>query len=443
MKRITHKCIIIGLVLSLVLIFTLAVQGADKPVLRTLVFQGWARTPSLQKQVEEYEKLTGIKVEIEEVPFSQFHEKMIIDFASKAGTYDFIGTLTDWFSELVRGEYIIPIDDYIKNDPPEDWPNTFPQALLNLQSKDGKLYGFPTHDGPIMLYYRKDLFEDPKEKEAFKEKYGYELQPPKTWAQFLDMAIFFNRPDQNLNGTVIAAKQGGQQLAYDFYLMLWSFGGDIFDENWKPIFNSQAGVDGLQYYTDLRNKWGVTPKASTTYDETESGPIYLEGRAALMWHWSHIASWSEMEDRSKIIGKNGYTVFPVADPSIPHTTLDIHWFLAISSASKNQDEAYKLIKWLCNKENDKEAAFMGTVACRLSTFHDPEVLAKFPFYSGIEEALSGEAKTTPQIAEYAQVDDLIGIACSKVIAGEKTAKEALDEAAKQVEELMAKAGYYK
>ena len=162
-----------------------------------------------------------------------------------------------------------------------------------------------------------------------------------------------------------------------------------------------------------------------------------------MWHWSHIASWAEMEDRSKIIGKNGYTVFPVADPNIPHTTLDIHWFFAISSASKNQDETYELVKWLCNKENDKEAAFMGTVACRLSTFHDPDVLEKFPFYSGIEAALAGEAKTTPQIAEYAQVDDLIGIACSKVIAGEKTAKEALDEAAKQVEDLMAKAGYYK
>ena len=33
-----------------------------------------------------------------------------------------------------------------------------------------------------------------------------------------------------------------------------------FDENWKPIFNSQAGIDGLQYYADLRNKWGVTPR---------------------------------------------------------------------------------------------------------------------------------------------------------------------------------------
>jgi ABC-type glycerol-3-phosphate transport system substrate-binding protein len=52
-------------------------------------------------------------------------------------------------------------------------------------------------------------------------------------------------------------------------------------------------------------------------------------------------------------------------------------------------------------------------------------------------------KTTPQIAEYAQVDDIIGVACSKVIAGEMGAKQALDQAAKDVEDVMRKAGYYK
>ncbi|MCX6089500.1 MAG: extracellular solute-binding protein [Candidatus Atribacteria bacterium] len=443
MNTIHTKWYLLAVALCVFLAVSSMVMAQEKPVLRTIVFQGWARTPSLQKQVAEYEKLTGVKVEIEEVPFAQLHEKMILDFASQGGSYDFVAPLTDWFTELVRGKYIAPIDDFIKKDPPEEWPNAFPPALLKLQSKDGKLYGLPTHDGPIMLYYRKDLFDDSKEKEAFKKQYGYELVPPATWSQFLDMAKFFNRPDMNLNGTVTAAKQGGQQLAYDFFLMLWSYGGNIFDEKWHPIFNSQAGIDGLQFYVDLRNKWGVTPKASTTYDETENGPIYLDSRVALMWHWSHIAAWSEMEDRSKIIGKNGYTVFPVSDLKISHTTLDIYWFWAISSASKNQEEAYKLVKWLCNKKNDKEAAQMGTIACRLSTFKDPEILKQFPFYESIEKALAAETKTTPQIPEYAQVDDLIGIACSKVIAGEKTAKEALDEAAQQVEEIMKKAGYYK
>jgi multiple sugar transport system substrate-binding protein len=444
------KCfieVVLVFIIAAFIVFAFPMMGSAQAkgsiTLRTLVFQGWARVPALKQQIPEYEKLTGIKVEYEEVPFAQLHEKMILDFASKAGSYDFVAPLTDWVTELVRGKYLEPLDDYIKKDPPEDWPNAFPKGLLRFQTVNGKLYGFPCHDGPIMLYYRKDLFEDPKEKAAFKKKYGYELTPPETWKQFLDMAMFFNRPEKGLHGTVVAAKQGGQQLAYDFFLMLWSYGGDVFDAGMKPIFNSKAGINGLQYYVDLRNKWKVTPKASTTYDETENGPIYLNGNVALMWHWSHIAAWAEMPDRSKIIGKNGYTLFPVYDKNIPHTTLSIYWFFGVSSASKHKEEAYKLIKWLTNRENDKIAALNGTIACRLSTFHDPEILKQFPFYTNIEKSLEGEVKTTPQIPEYAQVDDIIGVACSKVIAGAMSAKDALDDAAKKVELLMRDAGYYK
>jgi multiple sugar transport system substrate-binding protein len=418
-------------------------KGGKQVVLRTVIFKGFSREPSLMEQAKKYEELTGVKVEVEVVPFGQLHEKMILDFTSKAGNYDFVLSLTDWVTEMVKGNFLVPLDDYLKKDPVEDWPNAYPKGLLDFQTINGKLYGLPCHDGPIMMYYRKDLFNDPTEKANFKAKYGYDLVPPQTWDQFLDQARFFNRPDQDMWGTVVAAKQGGQQLAYDFFLMLWSFGGDVFDSKYHPTFNSEAGVKGLQYYVDLRNKWQVTPKASTTYDETENGPIYLNGNVALMWHWSHIAAWAEMPDRSKILGKNGYTLFPVAQKGIKPTTLSIYWFFGLSNYSKHKAETYKLMKWLSSRENDKQASQMGTIGCRLSTYNDPEILAQFPFYKNIEAALTSAVKTTPQIAEYAQVDDIIGVACSKVIAGEMGAKQALDQAAKDVEEVMRKAGYYK
>lgn len=411
--------------------------------LRTLVFKGWAREPALQLQVPVYEKLTGVKIQIEEVPFGQLHEKMILDFASKSGNYDIVTPLTDWSPEMIRGEYLAPLDSYIAKDPPEDWPNAFPKALLEPQMANGKLYGLPCHDGPIMFYYRKDLFENPKEKADFKAKYNYDLAPAETWDQFLDQCKFFTRPDIGLTGTVLASKQGGQQLPYDFFIMLWSYGGQIFDASYHPTFNSQAGVDALQFYVDLRNKYNVTPKASTTYDETENGPIYLEGNAATMWHWSHIAVWAEMPDRSKIIGQNGIGLVPVAKKGIAHTTMLGYWYFAVSSASKNKDATYKAINWLTNKANDKLDAQNGTVGCRFSTYHDPDILKQFPFYPSIEKTLAAGTNTLPKVPEYAQIDDAIGVAVSKVLAGESTAKAALDDAAAKVDEMMKKAGYYK
>ena len=43
------------------------------------------------------------------------------------------------------------------------------------------------------LVYRRDLFDDPKEKAAFKGKYGYDLAAPATYDQLRDIAEFFTR----------------------------------------------------------------------------------------------------------------------------------------------------------------------------------------------------------------------------------------------------------
>jgi ABC-type glycerol-3-phosphate transport system substrate-binding protein len=74
-----------------------------------------------------------------------------------------------------------------------------------------------TIDGDVHTgTYRKDLFGDPAEKEAFKAKYGYDLAPPETWKQYYDIAEFFTRPDKNLWGTAEAFVRGGQQFWFFF-----------------------------------------------------------------------------------------------------------------------------------------------------------------------------------------------------------------------------------
>ena len=113
-----------------------------------------------------------------------------------------MAAITDFMPEFIGGGYLEPLDSLIENDPPEGWPDDFPDSLLRYQKDaDGKIYGLPWWDGPVMFYYRKDLFENPQEKENFQKEYGYELNPPMTWKEFLDIAQFFTR-DTDQDGTV-------------------------------------------------------------------------------------------------------------------------------------------------------------------------------------------------------------------------------------------------
>ena len=49
---------------------------------------------------------------------------------------------------------------------------------------EGEVYGFPFTALTMYLWYRKDLLEDPKEREGFKAKYGYDLKVPATWKEY-------------------------------------------------------------------------------------------------------------------------------------------------------------------------------------------------------------------------------------------------------------------
>lgn len=59
-----------------------------------------------------------------------------------------------------------------------------------------QIYGLPWKPDVMVYYYRKDWLEDDANKAAFKEKYGYDLAPAKTWEQYQDIAEFFTNKEE-------------------------------------------------------------------------------------------------------------------------------------------------------------------------------------------------------------------------------------------------------
>ena len=90
------------------------------------------------------------------------------------------------------------------------------------------------------MHYRLDLFEDADLQAAFETEYGYPLAPPATLDQMSDMAAFFVAQDVVANGTQFAGKE--EALAGRYYEILFANGGDYFDADLNPIFDSEAGI---------------------------------------------------------------------------------------------------------------------------------------------------------------------------------------------------------
>ena len=158
------------------------------------------------------EKTCG-KVNVVEFPWSELYPKIVTSLTCGEDTFDAV----DLRAGLGAGLHALSCRKCRQPcSQGADWEDIAPVYREPLMVWDGKVLS-QTMDGDVHTYtYRIDLFEDPEKQKAFKAKYGYDLAPPKTWKQYLDIAEFFQRPDKGLWGTAEAFRRGGQQFWFFF-----------------------------------------------------------------------------------------------------------------------------------------------------------------------------------------------------------------------------------
>jgi multiple sugar transport system substrate-binding protein len=291
--------------------------------------------------------------------------------------------------------------------------------------------------------YRKDLLNDPSERAAFKARYGYDLPDPKDWTfekEFKDAAMFFTRPDENFYGIAWGAKQGEQQLAYEFIILLWAWGGEVFDDNWRPTFNSRAGETALQYYVDSINKDKFAMPASTAFGTFEAYEQFGAGNTAFSIMWTSFGS--IIEGSSGIAGKVGYTWLPAgATPKGRHIAANDWWYYGVTSMSKNKEWAYRFVRYISEPEWQMHLLETGGYPLRVSILRDKSLHAKYPFLE-TAESIAAVGKRWPLIPEFTEVNDTLQEIVSKAVAGRLSVKQALEEGEEKVLVIMERAGYY-
>src|SRR5690606_13083568 len=121
------------------------------------------------------------------------------------------------------------------------------------------------------LYYRTDLLEEA----------GY-TEPPQTWDELVEVAKALTKDvdgDGNIDqwGFVSLGLPGQVFNTYTFFDFLFQNGGQLFNEEGEPAFNSPEGVEALQFMVDLKNVHQVMPPDVVTYDNNEVHEGFLAG----------------------------------------------------------------------------------------------------------------------------------------------------------------------
>ncbi|MEN9063247.1 ABC transporter substrate-binding protein [Ponticoccus litoralis] len=398
---------------------------------------GGQQYEALYARISAWEEMTGATVN---VISKKNHFELDKEFKSDiaAGTTDWcVGSNHSSFASQYPSLYT-DLSALV----PQETVDGFVQANIAAATLGGKLVMLPRAQFDVSaLYYQKDLYEDADRAAAFEEEYGYPLAVPETWDQVKDQAIFFANPP-NFYGTQYAGKD--EAIVGRFYELVVANGGALFNDDFSPAFNSDAGKEALQWFVDLYES-GAVPAGTTNYLWDDLGNGFASGTIALNLDWPGWAAFFNDASSSKVAGNVGMAPAPKGSAGVRSGWSGFHGF-SVTEDCANKEAAASLVDFLTNEDSQKLESSAGPLPSRTAVWEwvaeeakdDPyraEVLAAF-------QETAATAFAVPPTEYWIEATNLIYPELQAAILGDKTVDEALSDASDAVDELMQEEGVY-
>jgi len=337
--------------------------------------------------IEEFTTKTGVKVNVERVASPVVYSKLNVELVAGTGVYDLAYVETSWTNEWA--EYLFDLRDLASQyDTVEafdaDVVNHSPVILACGQAQ-GRQMVLPFYTYHMGMFIRQDIFDDPTEQAAFKEKYGYDLKAATKFSELRDQAEFFTRKkgdllkgqplEQDLYG--VAMQAGAYQINDEFSCYLWGKGADYVkvikndDGSLKEYVIDQetksALVETMEEYIAL-TKFGSPGCLTANFDfvVTEQG----EGRAVVQTTmFSNCFAWTAGIIKDSVPDADArIAVYPTLGNK-PYTGA---WSFGVVKASKNPEAAYWLVRYLSSYECQEAVMKVGgQLTTRMDVLADP------------------------------------------------------------------------
>lgn len=399
---------------------------------------GGAQYEPLYALIPQWEEMTGATVDIlSRANHFDLDREIKQDIA--AGTLDWcVGSNHTSFAPQYGGIY----RDLSEIVPEEVLADFVPRALEH-GTVDGRLVQLPRHSDISNLYYQIHLYEDEELAAEFEAEHGYALAPPETWDQVRDQAIFFADPP-DFYGFQFVGKD--EAITGRFYELLVAHGGQFLDEDYAPAFNSEAGVEALQFFVDLYEA-GAVPAGVPNYLWDDTGLGFASGSVALNLDWAGWAAFFNDPENSAVAGNIGVIRAPMGSAGIRSGWSGSHTF-SVTETCDNPEAAASFVMFLTSHESQMVEARTGLLPTRhqvwntaVDEFSENDNDWLVEVFGAYSTSMAEDSFTPPLIPEWIEVSNVLWPRLQAAIVGDMTAQEALDEAAEEAREVMEDAGY--
>lgn len=268
-----------------------------------------------------------VKLVLSNMQYDDMHNKLSLALESGEGAPDVVDIELGKFPSFMTGKIgLMDLSDAIA-----PYQENIVQSRLDIYSKDGKVYGLPTHVGTTVAFYNEKLLSDA----------GVNYQDIKTWDQFKEAGVKYHEA----TGKYFACVETTAQWMIN--LMLAQKGGDYVDADGKLNLTSNEMVEVLEYIKGMQDTGAFETVPGGQPDNEEAYPSYNSGEYAvqIMPFWQTSRYTSYMSDLKKQVAIAPVPVFSETDGSVA-TIGGGGTGTAIVESSKNADLAAEVMAFI-------------------------------------------------------------------------------------------------
>lgn len=363
----------------------------------------------LTRQAREFEEQNpNITIEYSTIEHADLNIKLMTSLAAGAAP-DIMGIYGPWMAELVTNGWLDPAPDYVREDIEQ---NTFAVAGESAEY-GGELYGYIQHIGIPTPIVNVDLYENAG------------LEYPTTYEELLEVnkvLDVYNGDVLSQAGTVLSATKGGSWNVIHWSSILNAYGGSILNEdNTAAAFNTPEGLEATEVYKQLTHADFVPDS-------------FVQGFAAMEWN----GPWTRASYEENNPDLNYKALAPMAGPEGMKSTMYAwFWAVAADAPQANKDAAWKFLNFISGDEKYLELANeVGFISFRTANFDDP-TYASDEWIAAFGQTLEVADTYYAKIPQWEKIDVAIGTEFERMCVDEITIEEALANAEKLVNEILA------
>ena len=348
----------------------------------------------------------GIRVKVQQLPWTAAHEKLLTAFAGDA-TPDLCQLGNTWIPELVALNALEPLDRHVRASPIVQAGDYFP-GIWDTNQIDGALYGVPWYVDTRLVFYRRDLLR----------LAGFSA-PPRSWPEWKRMLAAIetrSRPDRyaillpvnEFEPLLALALQQDEPLLRE-------------DGRWGN-FAGAGFRHALEFYLEMFRRGWAPGLASTAISN-----VWNEfGRGRFTFYVSGPWNIGELQRRLPAEQQDTWMTAPLPGPDGPGASIAGGSSLVVFRASRHQAAAWELIEFLARPDVQlRFHALTGDLPPRRATWTDPGLAADV-HARAFREQLE-RVKPAPKVPEWERIANEMRLVAERAVHGELSVEQAVRE----------------